>query len=237
MKILLRKKILYYILGIAAIVVICMLSPLKIINGVEFSVWSAIWKLPKDILNTCTVQDAFNSGLSNWIYILMPLIASIPSASYIMDEIQSKFYLYIEGRKGKDKYVRSKFFQSIISSGSIALFGLGIYLIIIILVFPINPIYKNIEVIGLSEISVYMLIKYIIVNLITILLYVISISLLVSLLVLIYQNLYFDLSVIFISNDILKDFVMQKNGIYYIVFIIIMFILYQSVWKIRGEKI
>lgn len=237
MNILFRKKILYYILGIVAIVAICMLAPFKVINGTEFSVWGVIWKLPEEIINTCTIEDAFTSGISKWIYILMPLIASIPCASCIMDEIQSNFYLYIEGRKGKKRYVRSKFIQNIISSGGIALLGIGIYIIIIALIFPVNPIYKNIDTTGLAPMSVGGLTQYLIASMIHLLLYTISISLFVSLLVLIYQNLYFDLSVVFILNDFVKDFVIQKNAIYYIVFIIIMFIIYQIVWKIRGEKI
>lgn len=236
MNILVRKKILYYILGIVAIVAICMLAPLRIINGAEFSVWNAIWKLPREILNTCTVQDTFNSGIANWTYILMPLIASIPFASCLTDEIQSKFYLYIEGRQGKDSYICSKFFQNIISAGSIALLGLGIFVTIIVLIFPINPIYKNIDTSGLPKMSAGGLTEYIIVNLIHLLLYVISVSLFVSLLVLIYQNLYFDFSVVFILSDILKDFHMQINIIYFMVFIVMMFILHRIVWKIRGEK-
>lgn len=236
MRILLRKKIIYYILGIVAIIAICMLGSLKIINGVEFSVWTGIWKLPKEVLNTCTIQNAFDAGVSGWIYILMPLIVSIPSASCIMDEIQSKFYLYIEGRKGKGKYVYSRFFRNIVSAGSISFLGIGIYTLIIVLIFPINPIYTEVETVGLMEMSVHMLIGYVFVKFIYILLYSIAISLFASLLVLIYQNLYFDLSIVFILNYIFKDFFMKNKILYPVVIIAVMFILYHIVWKIRGEK-
>ncbi len=237
MGLLFRKKIIFYVLGIVAIVVICMQGSYKIISGITFSVWDVICKLSGDELNACSIQGAFDSGVSGWIYILMPLIASIPSASCIMDEIQSKFYLYIEGRKGRKRYISSRFFYNIMSAGSITFFGLGIYTIIIALIFPLNPVYKNIEVIGSVEMSVWMLVEYIAATFAYMLLYAISVSLFVSLLVLIFQNLYFDLSVGFILNYMLKDFFMQGNIIYLIVIIAVMFVLYRSVWKIRGEKI
>lgn len=66
--------------------------------------------------------------------------------------------------------------------------------------------------------------------------YSFSISLLASFLVLLYNDLYFDLSVTFMLNYLFKDWFLKNNILYPLIVAAVLIILFMIKWK-RGRKI
>ncbi len=106
-----KKKMPYYILGIGAIFALFLLGPLYHKEGDgSVSVLAGILRLPREVLQRFSARDVFLAGRTNWMYTLMPVAVAIPSASYIYEELNSRFYMGVEMRKGKYRYVYSGFF-------------------------------------------------------------------------------------------------------------------------------
>ena len=237
MHILTKKKV-YFIFGILVMLCICFFSTLTDMSDNNYMIWEAIGKLSKQERIHYSIWDAFSTGaVSMWMYILFPIVASIPSASAIADEIQSKYYLYIEERKGKKKYLYAKYFQNFASAGIIVFAAMAVFILILCIFFPLNHVYSGITIIGEENYTVWGLGKDLFLQVLYMTVYGIAVSIFVSLITLLYQNLYFVLSVAFILNYILRDLFMKNQIIYPCAMIVILFLLYRVVWKVRGEKL
>lgn len=139
MVILFRKKKVLFLISVLGIVVTCMLAPFTQGNGGEvYSVFDAVRKLPASELGMFSVQSAFSSGSSSfWFYLLMPVAAAIPVASYISDEWKSGFHLYERMRGGTFAYVCIRFFYMVVSNATVLFAGLGIYMLVVLAVLSV----------------------------------------------------------------------------------------------------
>lgn len=234
MNVLIKKKCVFYIFGIIGIMIVSLLGGLGIVSDKEYSVISAILNLPSEQLKMWGIREAFNSCLSGWLYVLMPIVVSVPTVSYIYDEIKSKFYINVIGREGRYRYLYSRVAYSALSSAVISLVGFALYTSIICMFFDVN---RSVEVIGESRITVLQLIVFIFLRILFMVYYGIAMSLFASFMVFLYPNLFFDLSVLFIVSYVSRDVFISGNFIIPTVIITLLLMLYIIMWKFRSERI
>lgn len=229
-----RKKLPYYIIGIAAVIVICLFGGLLIIDDREYSVIEAILFLPRRKLGTTDIERAFEACYRGWLYLLLPVVVSAPSVSYLYDEIKSRFYISVWGRQGKYRYLYARYLYSAASAAVAAFLGVLLYAVIISCFFDINPAE---EIIGYEDKTMAGTLLYLGSNILYISLYGSAMSLLASFMILLYNNLYFSLSIVFIISYISRTYFISVNFIYPVAAILMFLVLYGIMWRFRSEKV
>lgn len=199
MGILLRKKKTYYLFCVLAVLLICMSADLIIINEKVYSVFRAIWELPREAVKTCDITQVFDAGISGWFSLLLP-VAALPFASCIADERRSGFYLYVKGRQSSFGYFRSQFCHAFVSNAVILLLGLGLYILIIVCYFPLNPSYGEMDVVGGAAVTAWSLCAHIVAKFVYFLVYSMVLSMLTWLCVVLYNDLCVDFCLVFLLN-------------------------------------
>lgn len=232
-----RKKIFYYIAGVAAIFVLSVLGPLRVKEDGDISVLAGVMRLSKAVLQQSSVKDAFRACDTYWMYMLMPVVAAVPSASYIYEELRSRFYMGLMIRKGKKRYIYTAFLYSAVSGGVVVAAGLVLYAIILCCIFPLNSI--NSMLWDYEKISAAQLLVYLLGEILYRAMYGMAMSLLGTFLVYLYPNLYVDLSILFIISYIFRETAMMGNFAFPLFLAAVMVILYGAIWKwrFRGERI
>lgn len=229
-----RKKLFYYIIGIAAIIVICLFGGLFIWADRQYSVIEAILFLPGNRLGITNIESAFGACYRGWLYLLLPIVVSAPSVSYLYDEIKSRFYISVWGRQGKYRYLYARYLYSAVSAATTAFLGVLLYAVIISCFFDFNP---TEEIIGYEDKTVSGILLYIGSNILYISLYGSAMSLLASFIILLYNNLYFSLSIVFIISYISRTYFVSVNFIYPVAAILMFLVLYGIMWRFRSERV
>lgn len=229
-----RKKLPYYIIGIAAIIVICLFGSLLFFDDREYSVIESILFLPGRKLGITNIESAFDACYSGWLYLLLPVVVSAPSASYLYDEIKSRFYINVWGRQGKYRYLYARYLYSAASAAVTAFLGVLLYAVVINCFFDINPAE---EIIGYEYKTVTGILLYLGRNILYISLYGSAMSLLASFIILLYNNLYFSLSIVFIISYISRTYFVSVNFIYPVAALLIFLVLYGIMWRFRSERV
>ena len=137
-----RRKILYYLLGTLVILIILVSGPLWVVGDREKEV-SVLWSivhLPKDVLWQSSSINAFDAGFSLWFYTLIPLVCAVPSVSDLNGELTSRFYMALELRRGRYRYVYSRFFRAAVSGALMAFAAVFAYAVFVCMLFPLNPV-------------------------------------------------------------------------------------------------
>ncbi len=229
-----KKKLPYYILGIAAIFVLSLLGPLYHKGGDgSVSVITGILRLPKEALRGFSARDVFLAGRTSWMYTLMPMAAAIPSASYIYEELNSRFYMGVEMRKGKYRYVYSGFLYSAVSGGAVVAAGLAVYAAAVCIIFPVNAAGSDAGV----EMDTAKFVICMLAEILYLAAYGMAMSVFASFMVYLYQNLYVDLSMLFIAAYLLRETAMRGNFAFPLLLTGILAVLYGVMWKFRSERI
>lgn len=233
-----RKKLLYYLIGVLAVFALSLIGPLRAIGErrESISVIRAVIRLSRETLWESTAQQAFDACFSVWLYALMPIAAAIPSVSYIYEEITSRFYMGVELRKGKYSYVYSRFLYSAVSGIVTVFAGVAAYAVFVCCMFPLNPV-SGAAVAGYETVSETGLAGYILLKILYIGLYGMAMSVMASFLVYLYSNLYVDLSILFIVSYLLRCTAMEGRFIFPLTVMAVMAVLYGVMWKIRSERI
>lgn len=196
MGILFRKKKIYYLLCILAVLLICMAGDMIMINEKPYSVFRVIWESPKEVSDMCDMKRAFNAGVSSyWISLLLPVV-SIPFASWLSDERKSSMYLYVKGRQGSFRYLQTKLCSAFASSAAVLLFGTGIYIVVIACYFPLNTSY---DIVG-AEVTAWGLCGHMAARMAYLLVYGWALSMLTGLFVYLYNDLCVDFCLVFLVN-------------------------------------
>ncbi len=229
-----KKKMPYYILGIVAIFVLFLLGPLYHKDGDgSVSVITGILRLPREALRGFAARDVFLAGRTSWMYTLLPVVAAIPSASYIYEELKSRFYMGVQMRKGKYRYVYSGFLYSAVSGGAAVAVGLAVYAAAVCMIFPVNPAGGDAGVeMNTAQFVICMLAK-----ILYLAAYGMAMSAFASFMVYLYQNLYVDLSILFIAAYLLRETAMRENFAFPLFLTGILAVLYGVMWKFRSERI
>lgn len=232
-----RKKLPYYLIGALAVFALSLIGPLRAIGEKResISVIRAVIRLSRETLWESTAQQAFDASFSAWMYALMPIVAAIPSASYIYEEVTSRFYMGVELRKGRYSYVYSRFLYSAVSGIVTVSAGLAAYAVFVCRVFPLNPVGD--AAVGYEAVSRAGLAGYILLKILYIGLYGMAMSVLASFLVYLYSNLYVDLSILFIASYLLRRTAMEGKFIFPLAVMAVMAALYGIMWKIKSERI
>lgn len=199
MGILFRKKKTYYLFCVLAVLLVCMSGDLVIINEKAYSVFRVIWELPQEAARTSDITRAFDSGISGWFSLLLP-VAALPFASCISDERRSGFHLYVKGRQSSFRYFRSQFCHAFASNAAILLLGLGLYILVIVCYFPLNPSYGEMDVVGGAAVTAWSLCAHIAAKLVYFLIYGMVLSMLTWLSVVLYNDLCVDFCLVFLLN-------------------------------------
>lgn len=233
--ILFQKKKLFYIISIFSIVLMCLSAPLTVESGgAVHSVFDVIQNFSASKRAVFSIKGVFDTGVSSfWFYLVMPLAASIPVASYISDEWKSGFHQFEIMRAGTFSYMRTRLFYLLGSNAVILLAGMAIYLLVVCRYFNLYTDYMTgVEraggvwelACGVAARSGYLFI------------YSAAISLFVMILVRLYNDLFFDLSAAFVLNYLLRNWGMGENIVYPIMLFFVMLALYLIVWK-KGKKV
>lgn len=212
MGILFKRKKIYYLLCILAVLLICLSGDMVIINDKVYSVFRVIWESPKEAVHMCDMKSAFDSGVSGWLSLLLPVTA-IPFASCLSAERRSGFYLYEKGRQSTFRYLRSKIVYAFVSNVAILLWGVGIYILIIVCFFPLNPSYEETEVIGAVSVTVWGVCGYIAAKVVYLLIYGMVLSMLMGLFLYLYNDLCVDFCFVFLVNYLFRRYFMGGFGL------------------------
>ncbi len=236
MRMLLYKKKIYYFFGILAVTVICLLGDLAYIDGRNYSVFCAIWEQKETAFQICGLKEVFEAGVSGWMYRLLPVV-SIPFISYFSEERKSRLHLYVICRTGTLRYLMSRVLYAFIGSTVILTAAIAVYVLIIARCFELNPSYAGAEVIGMELVSVWEMCREIIWRLVYLILYSLALSLLTAVFVYVHNDLYVDLSLVFLINYLLQDTFCQNKLIYVFMIMSLTGILYILVRTVRSEKV
>lgn len=230
-----QKKKALYIISMFSIVLMCLSAPLAAESGgVVHSVLDAMQDFSASRRAVFSIKGVFAAGVSSfWFYLVMPLAASIPVASYISDEWKCGFHQFEIMRAGSFAYMRTRLFYLLGSNAVILLAGMGIYLLAVCCYFHLYPDYMTeVERAGGAwdlACSVAVRFEYLF-------LYSAAISLFIMILVRLYNDLFFDLSAAFVLNYLLRNWVMGESVIYPLVLFFVMLALYVITWK-KGKKV
>ncbi len=207
-----RKKAFYYALGILAVVALAFLGPLCYLdNNESLSVAAAIARLPRERQLSYSSERAFDACATGWMYVLLAVIAALPSASSVYEELASRFYMGVEQRMGKCRYVCSRLLYAAASGGALSAAGLGAYALAVSCIFPLSPVSlggQGTYVDGAMAASFLLSIGSQILYMAS---YGMAMSMLAALLVFLYPDLYTCLGILFILGYLLKDAAMVES--------------------------
>ena len=237
MGILFRKKKVYFFASAAVAALICLLGGILIVNGKNYSVFNVIWELPQSAFQNYGVKEVFDIGTTGWLYILIPVV-SVPFASYFSDERKSKFYLYLKGRQGTLHYLCSRCLYALCSSAAVLFAAIGSYILLISFYFDLNPNHDGATIVGgVETVSVQGLCFHIAGKLLYLLVYSTAMSLVTAFLIYLYNDLFVNLSLVFLLNYFLKNQFFQDKMLYPIAVLLILVVVYATVRKVRCEKL
>ncbi len=237
MGILFRKKKVYFFASAAVAALICLLGGILIVNGKNYSVFNVIWELPQSAFQNYGVKEVFDIGTTGWLYILIPVV-SVPFASYFSDERKSKFYLYLKGRQGTLHYLCSRCLYALCSSAAVLFAAIGSYILLISFYFDLNPNHDGATIVGgVETVSVQGLCFHIAGKLLYLLVYSTAMSLVTAFLIYLYNDLFVNLSLVFLLNYLLKNQFFQDKMLYPIAVLLILVVVYATVRKVRCEKL
>lgn len=237
MGILFGKKKVYFFASAAVAALICLLGGILIVNGKNYSVFNVIWELPQSAFQNYGVKEVFDIGTTGWLYILIPVV-SVPFASYFSDERKSKFYLYLKGRQGTLHYLCSRCLYALCSSAAVLFAAIGSYILLISFYFDLNPNHDGATIVGgVETVSVQGLCFHIAGKLLYLLVYSTAMSLVTAFLIYLYNDLFVNLSLVFLLNYLLKNQFFQDKMLYPIAVLLILGVVYATVRKVRCEKL
>lgn len=202
-----RKKGFYYILGVLAIVVLASMGSLRLLDSdASLSVAVAVLRLPRSSLLEFSSERAFDACATSWMYVLLAVIAAIPSASCIYEELASRFYMGVEQRMGKYRYAYSRMLFAGVSGGALSAAGLGAYALAVSCIFPLNPIYAGSQgAYGDGSMTAASLLLSLGLKILYMASYGMAMSMFATFLVFLYPDLYTCLGALFILGYLLKD--------------------------------
>ena len=205
-----RKKALYYILGVLAIVALASMGPLCLLGSdASLSVAAAVLRLPRRSLLEFSAGRAFDACATSWMYVLLAVIAALPSASCVYEELASRFYMGVEQRMGKYRYAYSRLLYAAASGGALSAAGLGAYALAVSCIFPLNPIYAGgQEAYGGGAMTAASLLLSLGSRILYMASYGMVMSMMATFLVFLYPDLYTCLGALFILGYLLKDVAM-----------------------------
>ena len=212
MGILFRRKKIYYLLCVLAVLLICLSGDMVIVNDKVYSVFRVIWESPKEAAHICDIKRAFDSGVSGWLSLLLPA-AALPFASCLSDERRSGFYLFEKGRQSPFCYFRAKICYAFAGNATILLGGLGIYILVIASLFPLNPSYGEMEVVGAVGVTVSGLCVHIVSKVVYLLIYGMVLSMFTGAFIYLYNDLCVDFCLVFLINYLFRRYFMGGFGL------------------------
>lgn len=234
-----RKKLPYYVLAVIVIEFMCMLTNCMIMDDGIYSFLKTVLLYTKEQMTEQNVTAAGVMGRvdSYWMYIIMAVVVCIPTISYMFDEMNSNIYLGVQMRKGRYQYILSKCIFSMISGAVIVLISLSVFLIILMFMLPVNCdsdmlIADSVITIGTGELINVFLHKTVKFSL-----YAGAVSLFGIFTVLVYVDLLFDLSLVFILAYFSADAFMYDILWAPIAAAAVLMILCSVIWGYRSRRL
>jgi len=236
-KTIMKNQRIHFAVGIIALFVLEMFgSSLMDYNTMDtISLGEFLIKYRGKYCDEYMLSAVINACNSEWFYTLIAVIVGIPAVSFVYEQIKNGSLRMYESRIGRNRYIMNQILYCIISSAIICLIAFGLYIAIAVSFFNIIP--DNIVSVDGNENMVSECILVIIKSYAYIVLYGIMMSLLLVLIMYIYQDLLFNISLVFIISYKMRYIAMNQNFMIVIMGIIFLVVIYHVMWKIRGEKI
>lgn len=236
-KTIMKNQRIHFAVGIIALFVLEMFgSSLMDYNTMDtISLGEFLIKYRGKYCDEYRLSAIINACNSEWFYTLIAVIVGIPAVSFVHEQIKNGSLRMYESRMGRNNYIMNQILYCIVSSAIICLIAFGIYIAIAVSFFNIIP--DNIVSVAGNDNMVSECISGVIKNYAYIILYGIMMSLLLVLIMYLYQDLLFDISLVFIISYKMRYIAMNQNFMIVIMGIIFLAVVYHVMWKIRGEKI
>ncbi len=204
-----RKKLPAYSFGVLAIVAVALLGNMNF-ERKNITALAAILELPREELRAhFSLLSAWAVVSSKGMGLILPIVAAIPSASYVYEEVAGRFYMGAEMRMGRRRCACSHFRYAALSGGAVAAAGLFSYALLAACVFPVGV---ETDGMALSESLQEVAAGYILPDVLYFTLYGMAMSALASLLVFLCAKLYFSLSVLFILAHMIGEWGPAMQG-------------------------
>ena len=109
------------------------------VNGRSYTIFESLFAFSHDYINSNNSFSSFSvfqNGMTGYVPMFLPIIASFPFILSFSTERSSGYMRFSIIRTRKSNYYLSKFISSFLSGGTAVLFGMGLFGIIIYIIFP-----------------------------------------------------------------------------------------------------
>lgn len=227
-----KKSFFYYLLIIVVLLILYFCGNLLTINEFrQISVIGAILELSKKALEKTNILSAFFSCDTLWVRLFLPVLVSIPSASFTSEELKSNTTMFTKSRRGTFRYTFGVFFHAAGSGALISFCSVIIYGALLTPFFPLDIPMDDGEILGLVS---YM--GQVFAHAVYLGFYGLIMSAVTSLLVLIYTNLYVNYSITLILSFIISRVFQDMDFVQLAIFLFIVIIFYFVIWKFKIQN-
>lgn len=227
----------YFVLGIVAIIAICFSGGLTFQDGKSVSVLGVLIRQDEWTIMQTTWLDAFNAGIYGWLFLLLPVIAVVPTLTLICSEINSRYYHLIIGRIGLRKYIWKTNLTAYVSAVLMVALGLLLYAGIVGIFFPATHDFGDISVYGLEELGVGQIILEEGKGLVRMALIGGFMATFACMIAGVCQNIYIILCLPFLLNYILESVILQTGFLLPVILTLICYMLGREIWYWRYRRL
>lgn len=236
-KIVIKNQWLYYMTGVVSLLFLQIFASSlndPVLGNNIISVADLFIKYNGEYNSEYMLGSIVNACNSEWLYTLSAVIVGIPAVSFVYEQIKNGSLRMYEERSGKVGYICSQIAYCILSTVIITVIASGLYVFIAACNF--NLVAEGVTFIG-EQPSVSQVAIAAINNTFYMSLYGIMMSIMMVFIMYIYNDLLFDISLIFIIAYKLRDIAMEQNYILPLTGILILIPALIIMWKVWGEKI
>lgn len=185
-----------------------------------------------ELVSSCTWSDIFAGGLwCDWFYLLLPVLAGLPTVLYLCDEHDTVFHRYIVARIGLKRYFHQSVFTVVLVSVILVCSSIFIFGVISRLVFPWEADYGDVEIIG-ETVSQFRVLCGLGRDILYLLFYTVFLALLLYFISCISNSPYVVLTLVFLVNNVIYEKLLN----HVLLIVICSVALYNLTWLLFGKR-
>lgn len=234
-----KRNLPYYVISTIIILIMLFITPCVRIGDTAYSISEVIATFTDKQINDGMIscRKCLEGIRTYWLYIIMSVSVVIPAVQYTMYEIKSRFFMNVQFRQNRTKYILSRMFGSMICGLICVLGAVLVYYFVVLLYIPLNPQADNVIVIDTVEDNVLSILEIMTEEFIYIVIYGMMMSAFGVLCIFIIQDVMVDLSLVFICSYFTASIFLENNYYFPIAAIVVMIIFCRILWKYMEERI
>ena len=225
----------YFLLGMLGLFFLCFIGGLGQVNGQEISVWSAMTKASRTFQLQNSSPSVYTRGFNQWFVMLLPIAVSFPTISLFCDEHIYQYDFFILNRIGLRRYVRKSFWAALGCGMLLVVSALLLYALVIGTQFPLRADFGNIQIVGRENdilgaelwSSVVITVSYVF--------WAGAVTGVAYLFASIGNNIYVNVTMPFLFNYILFNYVEQNVLMWAALTILLTYGVSAQIWKYKGR--